>query len=730
MGKRITLQINEEVRAKTKDIQVNDPNEPFGEVYNAYDGVKNPSPNAKTALSKDINRMTHVYVPGKNGKFKDVIKKIRLRANELNTEAKNPAKNAAAKKDLIAEFLTNGNLERKDRLEGLCQDVSNSAISGFLKNFKLKVGDQEKNYIVAKGIESQNLAQKNNNEFRLDYNSLIYIYVTDDGPYYRDKSGQIRECSMEVLQQFSGGGGRGKTSKINRAPDGMATITWEDEEGTTHVLECLPLLNVNVSANLKFDKKNESTVNLNYDVETFTPEIVYKGPSNPAEAPGLLKVEEVQNIKSSLVAHQENFPGLNSKQNKKAMELMREIISRYVAQGQPHTQENKNFQKFIDQNNAILSNKGGLTSPREEMLIYGEFFKLLKAQFAPIGGFAGFFSGGKNEYRTRVLSHINEWEKIIFSCKPKYRLFMLEKMEENILSLTPKSWAERAAQIFSPKYSFKLDLESLEKEAARALVAEREKDQLNKKFVEPVPTSRKNTSFMSEKDISTDDFKKNVEQLQIDLKKKYEHDINAKKMRIELLSIDNEPRIQVELNYAKKEVINHFQNTVFRAETTMNRDPSYKAIGILFDLNVQYPVLQMETSNDPVTLIKIYKAAKFTKRNIEFSPEDQLILGKLPEYGIIHELSKNDFVEYLKNKGEYETLADAFESKPRENLKENLKAKLIAGGGKRFWETSDRGSSDKRPEERLEARPDEKLDARPDPKPAAKPVGPTKKDKF
>ena len=111
------------------------------------------------------------------------------------------------------------------------------------------------------------------------------------------------------------------------------------------------------------------------------------------------------------------------------------------------------------------------------------------------------------------------------------------------------------------------------------------------------------------------------------------------------------------------EFLNYFQNDDNEVESNLPVNPSYKAIAILFELNEKTFPLAMETCGNLDSLLKLYKASKYTNQKIEFSTADLTLLESSAEYQKFHKLDIANFRRYLQEEGELTTFIECFERK-------------------------------------------------------------------
>jgi hypothetical protein len=202
----------------------------------------------------------------------------------------------------------------------------------------------------------------------------------------------------------------------------------------------------------------------------------------------------------------------------------------------------------------------------------------------------------------------------------------------------------------------------------------KESIQLQKSISSPVaaPNSsqvdEENVSFHGKK-TSESDFKSNLKKAEKKLEEKYKKDILDKKIIMGKLP-ENEKRkygIQMEISHvrgAEKDILHYYQNSRQEAETTISRDPDYKSIAMVFELNAMSPVLKLDACHDPTSLIKVYKAAKYSGREVQFEESDMKILSRLPEYNLIKDLSQAKYNAFLKDRGELKEFTHHFTPAP------------------------------------------------------------------
>lgn len=426
-GQIILIRVNADIRRNARTIEKDNLSDPFWDLYNVYDGIKVPRTQSQSTLSHDIDRFDHVFIRNAQRHYQDVLPSLKAQ----NQDAQNKQN-----KKKLSHLLTEGNSQKMDKLEGLSNEVGNSTV-GFMRNFKLRVDDTEHECLKMYGKQFQNFVKVTNNEFRLDHQSVHYFFQTKpEGTfYYRDLQGDMHECPKGILDKM---GKEGENIKMNA--NGQAELSWIDEEGINQKLECLPIMNVNIAANVKFNEKNENAVALHYAFETYTDDLHYAGPVHRNEAPGLISRRNVQHSKAESFPLISDFPSLDTQSSHEAIDVLTKIATA--------------FQDPIKDGFVAALQYFKLTKnkyPFEEIGLYMDFFKRWKTEYKPTLSFWGEATdlvSGRGEYKERVTAYINEWEQVILSCPYQKRAELLAKMQHDIAALKPKTFWQRLKGIF------------------------------------------------------------------------------------------------------------------------------------------------------------------------------------------------------------------------------------------------------------------------------------------
>jgi len=325
------------VTAENHDARIGrDKQHPLRGFHAMYSDVLDPEAEAKaTSLEKDINRVTHIYVPQANekaGRYVDVSSQIAHHSTK-----------GLSGKALVKGFLTLDSARAK-KLQGLNQDVGNALADSFMGNFRFNTDDRSEPVVGSK-ISTQNIVKISDSEFRFDFEQIIYFLTPVSGEcVYKDLNGELQKCVEQI-------------ESATLMPDGSISMTFK---GSAESVSCLPIVKMNSSASIKFDQNNNPTVEIDGSVTGYVKEIEYTGPQ---AGPGIVRVDS--KLKPTSVASLAAFSGIETKAIDEGLDII-------VGMLKPFSTDVKFMQAMKDYQ--VNTNK----SPIVEMDFYTRFFSKLK----------------------------------------------------------------------------------------------------------------------------------------------------------------------------------------------------------------------------------------------------------------------------------------------------------------------------------------------------------------
>jgi hypothetical protein len=287
------------------------------------------------------------------------------------------------------------------------------------------------------------------------------------------------------------------------------------------------------------------------------------------------------------------------------------------------------------------------------MDLYTQFFKQWRLEQNMSKGVLSDFLGIEKEYQKRVLSHISEWEKHIITCPYNRRNELMQKMLLNVLALKPKTIRERIKQLFSKAIKKK------EKYKASLNVKDWQglDNHMMKKENKPHQSSDLVELAVKGKPISEETFTSSLHEAEKKLRRKYKKEIE-KENKITIKTLKNAKQqtgammVEIAKNNEERDVVRHFQNEKHEAESNLSANPGFEAIAVLFELHDPFHSVEMDPCGHLESLMKIYKAAKFSGRDIKFAVTDLKLLESSNEYLTIKNFNIAQFSDYLRTKSE------------------------------------------------------------------------------
>jgi len=392
------------------------------EFFSEHEAVRNPKSNSITQLRKDIGRTDQVYAD-----YQDTSGTI----HEKTNVRKNILEDKQLDGDgLLQKYLIADHPERLEKIQGLCQDIGNSAIIALSLNFGLEVDSApgELQYGTLKGKDIQHLVKLNDSAYRSDFESIQYFSTGPMGFLGRNEEGKIVELDDRVVQKI-------KDGKVE--PDGSMIING---------IKLLPLLKTNVSATLSFDEKNTPSVVLEYDFVGYTPKLhcdkfkeissnkveglectIHENeltPENKSLQGRLSSISKrfksdstpVESTTPLIVPTIDNFPGVD---NEKINQSLKTVISlaEHLHLHKSHTELNE----FMRSNNK---------TPAKEMQLYQDFFNAWELKYAD----------SKLEQKENI-EFIHEWrETIMVTCSSEdIRNTLLKEMKQEFSNIQSHS---------------------------------------------------------------------------------------------------------------------------------------------------------------------------------------------------------------------------------------------------------------------------------------------------